>query len=119
MILTYRQASIQHSEWFGVMMADNPNDLMAEFQEFLTAKAEKEKEESAADDYDVEVWDEKGRGARVRRSHAKPFLQTLGIDLDAPEEKPEAGKDDKSKPKGKTAQSQSVARKYFTAPAKK
>lgn len=100
-------------------MADKENDLMAEFQEFLTAKAEKEKEESAADDYDVEVWDEKGRGARVRRSHAKPFLQTLGIDLDASDETSETDKGDKSKPKGKTVQNQSVARKYFVNPAKK
>lgn len=100
-------------------MADNQNDLMAEFQEFLNAKAERDKEEAAADDYEVEVWDEKGRGARVKRSHAKPFLQSLGIDLDKPEETTDDDKEDKPKPKGKTAQSQSVARKYFTAPAKK
>jgi hypothetical protein len=99
-------------------MADNQTDLMAEFQEFLAAKAEKEKETAAADDYEVEVWDEQGRGARVKRSHAKPFLQSLGIDLD-PEETPEAGSGDKPKPKGKTAQSQSVARRYFVNPAKK
>jgi hypothetical protein len=100
-------------------MADSQTDLMAEFQEFLTAKAEKEKEAAAADDYEVEVWDEKGRGARVKRSHAKPFLQSLGIDLD-PEDPPEAGDgDSKSKPKGKTSQSQNVARKYFVNPAKK
>lgn len=100
-------------------MADNSDDLMAQFQEFLNAKAEKEKEDAANDDYDVEIWDETGKGARVKRSHAKPFLQTLGIDLDKPKEPTEDDKGDKPKPKGKTAQSQSVARKYFTNQAKK
>lgn len=100
-------------------MADKENDLMAEFQEFLTAKAEKEKQEAEADDYDVEVWDEKGRGARIKRSHARPFLQTLGIDLEKTEESPEAEGGDKPKPKGKPAQSQTVARKYFVNANKK
>ncbi len=70
-------------------MADDNSGLMAEFEEFLNAKREKEAQSAQDEDYDVEVWDEKGRGARVRRSHAKPFLQTLGIDLD-----PETGGDD-------------------------
>lgn len=101
-------------------MADDTNDLMAQFQEFLAAKAEKDQAEAAADDYEVEVWNEKGQGARLRRSHAKPFLQSLGIDVDEPTpETPEAGDGGKPKPKGKTAQSQTVARKYFTAQAKK
>jgi hypothetical protein len=65
-------------------MADGDSDLMAEFQEFLTAKKERESAEAADEDYEVEVWNEKGQGARLRRSHAKPFLQSLGIDVDAP-----------------------------------
>lgn len=65
-------------------MADDNSNLMAEFEEFLNAKRDKESSEAADEDYDVEIWDEKGRGARVRRSHAKPFLQSLGIDVDAP-----------------------------------
>ena len=64
-------------------MADDNSGLMAEFEEFLNAKQAKADEEKNSEDYDVEVWDEKGRGARIRRSHAKPFLQTLGIDIDA------------------------------------
>jgi hypothetical protein len=66
----------------GVIVADKDSDLMAEFQEFLTQKRESEQAQAESEDYDVEIWDEKGRGARVRRSHAKPFLQTLGIDTD-------------------------------------
>jgi hypothetical protein len=107
-------------------MADN-KDLMAEFEEFLNAKQAKADEETASEDYDVEVWDEKGRGARIRRSHARPFLQTLGIDTDD-----ETGGDDGDKADGdkggdspksnrKSTGSKSasnaaggVARKYFT-----
>jgi len=113
-------------------MADDSNSsLMAEFEEFLNAKREKEAAASQDEDYDVEVWDEKGRGARVRRSHAKPFLQSLGIDLD-----PETGgSDDDNTGDGKggnssspgrkssgkqsaNAQTGGVARKYFTKQAK-
>lgn len=104
-------------------MADSNDDLMAQFQEFLTAKAAQDKEAADADDEEIEIWDEKGRGARVRRSRAKPFLQTLGIDLD-PEPEPDGDKPSGAKPKGKptgpaktNATSGSVARKYFTKPA--
>lgn len=113
-------------------MADDNSGLMAEFEEFLNAKREKEAQSAADEDYDVEIWDESGRGARVRRSHAKPFLQSLGIDLDS-----ETGgdKDDKSgdgkggdskKPdrsstgsQRSNAQTGGVARKYFTKQPKK
>lgn len=108
-------------------MADDNSSLMAEFEEFLNAKREKEAAQSQDEDYDVEVWDEKGRGARVRRSHAKPFLQTLGIDID-PESDGEGdgndgggkgGNSSKSNPRPTGKQSTSnaaggVARKYFT-----
>lgn len=107
-------------------MADNNEDLMAEFQEFLTAKREREAANAQEEDYEVEVWNEKGQGARLRRSHAKPFLQSLGIDVDPPESGTDSGEsgDGKSgnKPKGNRQStgsqsnatgSQSVARKYF------
>ena len=106
-------------------MADKDTDLMAEFQEFLNAKKEQEKEASASEDFEVEIWDEKGRGVRTRRSHAKPFLQSLGIDTD-PEpddssDNPDSDtkKDNKSRPrqaKSSSATGQSITRKYFTKP---
>lgn len=113
-------------------MADDNSGLMAEFEEFLNAKREKEAAENSDEDYDVEVWDEKGRGARVRRSHAKPFLQTLGIDVD-PEpngDDGDNGGDGKGGNSSKSsrqstgrqsanAQTGGVARKYFTKQPKK
>lgn len=98
--------------------AENNEDLMSEFQEFLEAKHAKEKEAADNEDFDVEIWDEKGRGVRTKRSHAKPFLQSLGIDLDPePPDGDESG--DKAKPKTTNRKaapsgSTSVTRKYFT-----
>jgi hypothetical protein len=108
-------------------VADKDEDLMAEFQEFLTQKRASEQESAEKEDYDVEIWDEKGRGARVRRSHAKPFLQTLGIDIDAESDGDDGDKggDDKGGDSPKSGRKSSgsksssnaaggVARKYFT-----
>lgn len=105
-------------------MADKDSGILAEFEQFLAAKAEAAKNDESSEDYEVEVWDEKGRGARVRRSHAKPFLQSLGIDLDseptdgtANQDSDATNSDDKKGPRrtsGKTnAATGSVARKYF------
>jgi hypothetical protein len=109
-------------------MPDKEPDILAQFQEFLSAKEAADKEAADSEDFDVEIWDEKGRGVRTKRSHAKPFLQSLGIDLDPePTSDPnsgddDAGKGDKSKSRKTTnppAGSQSMVRKYFTkAPAK-
>lgn len=112
-------------------MADDNSGLMAEFEEFLNAKREKEAQNAQDEDYDVEVWDEKGRGARVRRSHAKPFLQSLGIDLD-PESDGDSDDNGGSKGGGNTSKgnrqstgkqsasgaSGGVARKYFVSKPK-
>lgn len=107
-------------------MADE--NLLAEFEEFLTAKRESEKNEQQAEDFEVEIWDEKGRGVRTKRSHAKPFLQSLGIDIDPDVETNEGNsgeskeKGNKSKPRSagnSPAGSASTVRKYFTkSPAK-
>jgi len=103
-------------------MADDKSDLFKEFEEFLAAKKDKEDAEKAEEDFEVEIWDEKGRGIRTRRSHAKPFLQSLGIDLDTPTDDGNSGNDgDKGKGdtkghgpnKAKPAGTSSVARKYF------
>lgn len=108
-------------------MAAKDSDLMSEFEEFLNAKKAQEKEESESEDFEVEIWDEKGRGVRTKRSHAKPFLQSLGIDLDpepdsdADNSDDDAKKGNKSRPrqaKSTSAQSQSITRKYFTKPGK-
>lgn len=107
-------------------MADENADLFAEFQEFLTAKRQAETDEQSAQDFEVEIWDKDGRGVRTKRSHARPFLQSLGIDLD-PDPEPNTGgnpeSDGKSNPKGSNKPTgrqsnatgtQSVTRKYFT-----
>jgi hypothetical protein len=98
-------------------------ELMAEFAEFLEAKRASEKESAEAEDFDVEIWDEKGRGVRTRRSHAKPFLNSLGIDVDVPADTTDKTDDgDKSKNSKtntrKAKPPESTVRKYFT-PAKK
>jgi hypothetical protein len=97
----------------------NNDELMAEFAEFLEAKRAKEKESAEAEDFDVEIWDEKGRGVRTRRSHAKPFLNSLGIDVDPPAKGGTNDGGDQTKTKktntrtATPAQANSV-RKYFT-----
>jgi hypothetical protein len=59
--------------------------------ERLTAK-QNEKDD---DDFDVEIWDEKGAGARVPYRKGKTFLQRFGIDVEPPakDDKPEPDKD--------------------------
>jgi hypothetical protein len=97
----------------------NNDELMSEFAEFLEAKRAKEKETAESEDFEVEIWDEKGRGVRTRRSHAKPFLNSLGIDIDPPANggTNDVGDQTKTKKtntrKATPAQAQSV-RKYFT-----
>lgn len=110
-------------------MADKQDDILSQFAEFLDAKKQADQEKADSEDYDVEIWDEKGRGARVRRSHARPFLQSLGIDLDddSSNSGDDAGDDKsgKSKPAAKQStgkqssntQTGGIARKYFVKPA--
>lgn len=93
----------------------NDSGLMAEFEEFLAAKQAQQKETDDAEDFDVEIWDENGRGVRTKRSHARPFLQTLGIDLDEEEKKDEG--DGKKTPAKRTAtppKAESITKKYFS-----
>jgi hypothetical protein len=95
------------------------DELMSEFAEFLEAKRAKEKESAEAEDFDVEIWDEKGRGVRTRRSHAKPFLNSLGIDVDPPAKGTEndggdQGKTRKTNPRKATPAQANSVRKYFT-----
>jgi hypothetical protein len=116
----------------GSLQVSDNEDLMAEFQEFLTQKRASEKEAEESEDFEVEIWDEKGRGVRTRRSHAKPFLQSLGLDPDTtPAGKDgDNGGDDKGgdsktgsrKSTGKQSsgtQASGTVRKYFTKPAGK
>lgn len=106
-------------------MAGNDNETpseFAEFMEWMTAKKQAEAD-AQTEDEEVEIWNSKGEGARVKRSVAKPFLQSLGIDLDPT---PDTSGDSKDKDKpgkkpatGRTAQNaattgQGTIRKYFT-----
>jgi hypothetical protein len=102
-------------------VADNNDDILTQFQEFLAAKQASENEEKEAEDFEVEIF--KGdQGVRTRRSHAKPFLQQLGIDLDPEPTEPKDPKTDGAKGKqstGKQAASTAatgnagVAARYF------
>jgi len=109
-------------------MADKDDGgILAEFQEFLTQREAANAQAAADADDEVEIWNEKGQGARVRRSVAKPFLQSLGIDLDPPasDDGSDSGSGDgdgKGQSKGpgkgrsappKQSATSSVARKYF------
>ena len=113
----------------GVNVAEKQEDILSQFAEFLEAKKQADAEKDASEDFEVEIWDEKGRGVRTRRSHAKPFLQSLGIDVDSDDGGTDDDKDgdDKSGNTSKTsrkttgkqstnATSSGVARKYFTKP---
>jgi len=113
-------------------VANDDSDLMKEFEEFLNAKKQREEKDRSDEDFEVEIWDEKGRGVRTKRSHAKPFLQSLGIDTDDDSDGDDDDKDgdgksrdtgkSKAKPTGKqsgNATASGVAAKYFTRQAKK
>lgn len=110
------------------------SDILAEFQEFLTQREANAKADADNEDEEIELWNEKGQGGRVRRSRAPSFARALGIDwFDEPTgtegDNNSDNDQDKSKPKpGKTATgkqssnvaSGGVARKYFgTKPAGK
>jgi hypothetical protein len=104
-------------------MADDNSSILGEFEEFLKAKQAAAAETDADEDYDVEIWDETGKGARVKRSHAKTFLQQFGIDLD-PETEDDKTDKTKTKPKGSgkpapATPTAGVARKYFVKPTGK
>lgn len=105
-------------------MADNEtgnnDELMAEFAQFLEQKRANEKKQAEEEDFDIEIWGPDGSGVRTKRSHAKPFLNKLGIDVDAP---PADGADDsgnkgkstsKTTPKTSAKGPESTVRKYFT-----
>lgn len=105
-------------------MAEIDENTFKEFMEFLSAKKQAEAEDESGNE-EVEVWDKDGRGARVKKRDALPFLQTLGIGLPAkPETSDNDGDDDKTKgkarPTGKTAGSAVAAggtvKKYFSKP---
>lgn len=101
------------------------NELMSEFAEFLETKRANEAKQKEEEDFDVEIWDEKGRGVRTKRSHAKPFLQSLGIDLDPPKDDGKTDDGDQGKGSTKTPRktspkgAESTVRKYFTSGAAK
>jgi hypothetical protein len=105
-------------------VAEKDDSILGEFAEFLEAKKASEAEQATSEDYEVEVWDKEGRGARIKRSHAKPFLQSLGIDLDPEPPNDGGGEGDgksagKTPPKGRTnspsatSTGATVTRKYF------
>jgi hypothetical protein len=102
-------------------MPEIDQDMFQKFMEFM----ESQTPANPADDEEMEIWDESGKGMRAKRSVLKPFLQQFGIDMDAPASDPDnTGSESdpngtKPKPKGRQAASQpasGVARKYFVKP---
>lgn len=77
--------------------------------------------EDDGDDYEVEIWDGEGKGARVPYSRARSYLQEhFGIGLDPPATDPsdDSGTDDtagKAKGKGRTnpPATSGTATRYF------
>lgn len=101
-----------------VIVSETDDDIFEQFKEFLQAKRDADQQETADSDYEIEIFDEKGRGARLKRSHAKPFLQSLGIDLDPepPADTDTEGKSKRNPPKARptnAGNTPTVARKYF------
>lgn len=105
-------------------MAEIDEGMFKEFMDFVSAKRQAESEDESGNE-EVEVWDKDGRGARVKKRDALPFLQTLGIGL--PEKTEETTTDDgkgdgkgKARPTGKTAGSTvatgGTVKKYFSKP---
>jgi hypothetical protein len=79
----------------------------------LTAKANTPDD----DDFDIEIWDEKGAGARVPYRKGKTWLQRFGIDLPEPAteetEEPGTGKPTRTRPAASGPASVTPAAKYF------
>jgi hypothetical protein len=71
--------------------------LTPEEKKHLEALQAKENEPEPDDEY-IEIWDDKGAGAKVKRSSAKPWLNKFGIDIDesAPETETEGKPEKKS-----------------------
>jgi hypothetical protein len=89
--------------------------LSDEEKQQLAALQAKEHEPESDDEF-IEIWDDTGAGAKVKRSSAKSWLNKFGIDLD--EITPEEGTEDK--PVKKVSSKRSVsdgnvthASKYF------
>lgn len=99
-------------------MPDNDPSIIEQFEEFLAQKEANAKAQKEDEDEEVEIWDESGKGARVRRSRAKPFLQSLGIDLDPePASESGGGSDDNPTDKGKTSSRRSTGKTAASGPA--
>ena len=105
-------------------MPEVDKSMFDEFAAWLESKHAAEAD-NEADNEEVEIWDKDGRGARVKKRDAKPFLQSLGLMPDPEPEKTDdddKGKDKgKSRPAGRTSQTaatagQSTVRKYFSKP---
>lgn len=100
----------------------NNDELMSEFAEFLETKRANEAKQKEEEDFDIEIWGPDGSGVRTKRSHAKPFLNKLGLDLDDPKsgsgnESGDETKNTKSNPRKTSTKStgpESTVRKYFT-----
>jgi len=87
--------------------------LSKEEQEQLAALQAKEQEPDE-DNFDIEIWDETGAGAKVPYHKGRSWLQRFGIDL--PEQPAEDQDQDQGKPpKSKPASTGNVthAQKYF------
>lgn len=106
----------------GAVVADNKEDILSQFAEFLEAKKASEAEAAEANDDEIEVWNDKGFGARGRRSGFSDWLIANGFSTKPEETSSEDGDSAANNDtKGKTGtkrqssgtQAVSTARKYF------
>lgn len=81
----------------------------------LEALQAKESEPDADDDFDIEIWDENGAGAKVPYSKGRKWLARFGIDVEEPSSEDagttngDAGKPTKTKP----ATREGTPQRYF------
>jgi hypothetical protein len=88
--------------------------LSDEERKTLEALQAKENEPDPEDEY-IEIWDDKGAGAKVKRSSAKSWLNKFGIDVDETAPETDEGKPDKKTPAKRPATDGNVthAARYF------
>lgn len=91
--------------------------LSREEQDQLDALQRKAQEADDDDNFDVEIWDETGAGAKVPYRKGKSWLQRFGIDVEPPadDSSNDDKSDSKSKPKNDKQDRPGPAGRYFGA----
>lgn len=89
--------------------------LSKDEQEQLEALQRKAEQPEDDDNFDIEIWDETGAGAKVPYRKGRNWLQKFGIDVEPPETPDDDKSESKNKPKSalKTDKGPGPATRYF------